>query len=102
MPLIAARFEQMVPPDGAGFGLVLRMNLDWLEGLGADEEVVSERRQEILSAAERADVVPAEALPDPQDTEYTGALGRRWHWPQVWSRARTGCWRSTFPQTPRA
>jgi len=75
LTLIAARFEQMAPPDGAGFGLVLRMNLDWLEGLGADEEVVSERRQEVVSAAERAGVVPAEALPDPQDTAVYRGLG---------------------------
>jgi hypothetical protein len=75
LTLIAARFEQMAPPDGAGFGLALRMNLHSLEELGADEEVVSERRHEIISAAERAGVAPAEALPDPQDTAVYRGLG---------------------------
>jgi len=43
LTLTAARFEQTAATNGPGLGLVLRMNLEWLEALGADQELVDER-----------------------------------------------------------
>jgi hypothetical protein len=67
LALIAVRFEQMAAAGGPRLGLVLRINLDWLEGLGADEDPIAERRREIIAGVEAAGVTPAEVLHNPED-----------------------------------
>jgi hypothetical protein len=57
---IAARFEQLTQPDGAGVGVVLRLVLDSLDDGAA--------RSKLLNAAGSAGISVPDGLPDPETT----------------------------------
>ena len=68
LTLIAARFEQLGDPEGAGLGIVLRMALDSIGGIGADAERSEQARRTVRQVADQVGVVIPDALPDPENT----------------------------------
>ena len=78
LTLIAARFEQMCDPEGAGLGVVLRMALDSADEIGTDSELASKPRPCFSKWAISSASYP-ETLPDPESTAIYRSLNDEMH-----------------------
>jgi len=68
MTLIAARFEQMSDPEGAGLGIVLRMALNSAREIGADPDLSQQAQRVIQQVGDQLGIAIPDTLPDPEST----------------------------------
>ena len=61
LTFIAARFEQMGDPEGAGLGIVLRMALDSAGGIGADAEHSEQAQRAVHQIADQVGAIIPDA-----------------------------------------
>jgi len=79
LTLIAARFEQMGDPEGAGLGIVLRMALDSAGEIGADAEHSEQAQRAVHQIADQVGIIIPDALPDPENTAIYRSLSTEMH-----------------------
>jgi hypothetical protein len=68
LTLIAARFEQMGDPEGAGLGIVLRMALNSTSEIGADADSSQQAQRVIQQVGDQLGIAIPNTLPDPEST----------------------------------
>lgn len=68
LTLIAARFEQMSDPEGAGLGIVLRMALNSAGEIGADPDLSQQAQRVIQQVGDQLGIAIPDTLPDPEST----------------------------------
>ena len=68
LTLIAARFEQMSDPEGAGLGIVLRMALNSADEIGADPDISQQAQRVIQQVGDQLGIAIPDTLPDPEST----------------------------------
>lgn len=66
--LIAARFEQVNDPDGAGLGIAMRLALDSVGAVRAESQQTEQAQSIIRQVAEQGRITVPDTLPDPQDS----------------------------------
>ncbi len=86
---IAARFEQLSDPNGAGLGVVVRLVLDSVEEVSSDPTQAAEKTEALLSGARRAGIVVPEALPGPETTTV-------WHSLRAEMELARGVWGGSY------
>ena len=79
LTLIAARFEQMSDPEGAGLGIVLRMALNSASEIGADPEHSQQAQRVIHQLGDQLGIAIPDTLPDPESTAIYRSLHDEMH-----------------------
>jgi hypothetical protein len=76
LTIIAARFEQITGDSGLGIGVVLRMALDALDEIRAeaDQELIANRREELLQVAASAGIAIPDDLAGPETSTIYSSL----------------------------
>ena len=79
LTLIAARFEQMGDPEGAGLGIVLRMALNSVGEIGADSDSSQQARRVIQQVGDQLGIAIPDTPPDPESTVIYRSLNTEMH-----------------------
>ena len=79
LTLIAARFEQMSNPEGAGLGIVLRMALNSASEIGADPDHSQQAQRVIQQVGDQLGIAIPDTLPDPESTAIYRSLNDEMH-----------------------
>jgi hypothetical protein len=79
LTLIAARFEQIGDPEGAGLGIVLRMALNSAGEIGADSDSSEQAQRVIQQVSNQFGVAIPDTLPDPEGTAIYRSLNTEMH-----------------------
>ena len=79
LTLIAARFEQMADPEGAGLGIVLRMALNSAGEIGADPDHSQQAQRVVNQVGDQLGIAIPDTLPDPGSTAIHRSLNDEMH-----------------------
>jgi hypothetical protein len=79
LTLIAARFEQMGDPEGAGLGIVLRMALNSAREIGANPDSSQQAQRMIQQVGDQLGIPIPDTLPDPESTAIYANLNNEMH-----------------------
>jgi hypothetical protein len=73
--ILAARFEQMTDPAGAGLGIAVRSILDAIESIDGDADLIETRRQQILGLGQLQGLTIPDDLATPETAAIYATLG---------------------------